>query len=69
MSEFGQFTPGGVCSPQKIMGGVAPATPTERLKRQKEMLVEQLARVDEAIGALEANPEVARVMDLVQRAL
>jgi len=38
-----------------------------RLERQKVELETQLKRVNEALDALNANPEVARVLELVSK--
>lgn len=45
------------------------ATPTmsERLHRQREHLELQLSQVNEAIDALESNPEVARAVDAISK--
>lgn len=39
-----------------------------RLKGRQQHLSEELAKVNEALAALEANPEVARVLKLVSAA-
>lgn len=40
---------------------------TERLHREREHLEHRLAQVNEAIAALESNPEVARVVDAISK--
>lgn len=40
---------------------------TERLKAQREEAAKRLSELDAAIGALEANPQVQAVLDLVQK--
>lgn len=42
-------------------------TITERLKTKKEILEANLAEVNEALEALEKNPEVSRVIDLISK--
>ena len=49
------------------LGGVIEPTVTGRLEAQRDNLKEHLARVEEAIAALKANPEVERVINLVSR--
>ena len=41
---------------------------TDGLQFRRERLAQELATVDEAIAALKANPEIERVLNLVQRA-
>lgn len=48
---------------------VRPAGPIDQLRQRKELLEAQLAKTNEALEALEANPEIARVMQLVGKAL
>lgn len=43
-------------------------TVTERLQANRDNLAAHLANVDAALEALKANPEIERVMNLVQRA-
>ena len=43
-------------------------TVTERLADKRQRLAQQLAETDEALAALKANPEIERVLNLVQRA-
>lgn len=40
----------------------------QNLGGKRERLLAQLKQIDEAIAALDANPGVERVLDLVQRA-
>ena len=42
-------------------------TLTERLKEERQGLSSRLAELDAAISALEANPQVQAVLDLVQK--
>lgn len=44
---------------------VRPATILEGLQSRKERLTRELASVDETISALQANPEVERVLNLL----
>lgn len=46
-----------------------PISPYEQLIEKRAHLQEELVRTEEAIKALEANPEIERVMRLVGRAL
>jgi hypothetical protein len=47
---------------------ISQPTMTERLEMKKEHLEAELARANEALEALKANPEIERVMNLVIRA-
>ncbi len=47
--------------------GKCKPTLTERLKREQADLSSRLKEVTEAITALEANPQVQTVLDLVQK--
>jgi hypothetical protein len=47
--------------PAKIQGNDI----VTRLKGRQQHLSEELAKVNEALAALEANPEIARVIKLV----
>lgn len=49
--------------------GATIPTVTERLEGRRTQWQQELARTDEALAALKANPEIERVFDLVQRAL
>lgn len=42
-------------------------TLTERLKREQADLSDRLAEINAALSALEANPQVQAVLDLVQK--
>ena len=42
-------------------------TLTERLKQERQAHADKLTELDSAIAALEANPEVQRILDLVQK--
>ena len=44
-----------------------PTSTTDRLKGEKERLEQRLAAVDEAIGALEANPEIQNAIDAISK--
>lgn len=63
---------GGIAATEQI--GLAKAsqprqlTVTERLQANRDNLAAHLANVDAALEALKANPEIERVMNLVQRA-
>jgi|CXWL01.1.fsa_nt_gi uncharacterized membrane protein YfbV (UPF0208 family) len=50
-----------------MIGKCYQPTLTERLKRDQADLRSRLEEIDEAIAALEANPQVQAVLDLVQR--
>lgn len=43
-------------------------SPLETFKRQRKQLEEKLLNVNRAIEALEANPEVTKVLELIARA-
>lgn len=40
---------------------------TERLKRERETINERLKQLDTAIAALEKNPEIQEIFDIVTR--
>ena len=40
---------------------------TERLKNERARVAQRLTELDAAIGALEANPQVQSVLDLIQK--
>lgn len=42
-------------------------SPLDSLRQQKMYLTERLQRVDEAIQALEENPEVTKVLELLSK--
>ena len=42
-------------------------TLTERLKDERQGLATRLAELDAALAALESNPEVQKILDLVQK--
>lgn len=42
-------------------------TLTERIKRERDEVAARLADLDTALQALEANPQVKAVLDLVQK--
>ena len=52
---------------QLVGAGVAITLPTmsERLRDEKVRLEKRLSEVNEAISAMEANPEVARTVDAI----
>lgn len=47
---------------------VRPTTVTEQLTARKEHLEQQLARVNAALEALQANPAVENTLNLIQQA-
>lgn len=47
---------------------IQQASPLNNLKQRKQNYEQKLAVVNEAIAALEANPEIERVLTLVTRA-
>lgn len=51
-----------------VMGGCdRNPTMTERLHMQRDDLKNRLTQVEEAIDALESNPEVARAVDAISK--
>ena len=50
-------------------GALAPETitMTDRLRARRDMLRQQLDDVEQALGALEGNEEVARVVDAISK--
>ena len=42
-------------------------SPLDNLKRQQKQLIERLNNVDEAIRALENNPEILKVLELLAK--
>ncbi len=49
------------------LGIVQPRTVLESLKDQRAGIADRLRQIDEAIAALEDNPQVERVLTLIQR--
>ncbi len=49
--------------------GILPKRPSvlERLMHERNQITERLEQVNDAIGALEANPEVSRVIEIVSK--
>lgn len=47
---------------------IKPRTRLERLKDAKRGLEQKLKEINDAIEALEANPEINRIMELVEKA-
>lgn len=56
-----------VCEAQPL--GVQPAGPVDQLKQRKSILQGELDKVNAALDALEKNPEVANIIQLVGKAL
>ena len=50
-----------------IGGTITPPTITERLRDQKKRLEIQLEQINEALAALDSNPEVARTVDAISK--
>jgi hypothetical protein len=48
-------------------GQAVNASLPERLRAAREMLAKELQQVDEAIAALEANPDIEKVIHLVTK--
>lgn len=60
---------GGETAPTEQMAKtVHNPTVTEKLEGNRTHLQQQLTRIDEALAALKANPEIERVLNLIQRA-
>jgi len=53
---------GGPCEPRE-------ETPREKLQYQKQMLEGRLERVNSALAALDAHPDIEKVMTLVGNAI
>lgn len=60
--------------PSQSLGGLAkearmmrPRTKLERLNDMKKILESKLAEINETITALEANPEMTKVIDLLEK--
>lgn len=58
----------GQAQTNEIQAKLHNPTVTERLEQAKSNLTVELNKVNEALDALKANPEIERVMNLVQRA-
>lgn len=71
MFDFNKGTHPVPMPPYGLSGPATASTLTyvDRLKMRKQGLEEDLAKVNEAITALEANPEVTKLLDLVQATL
>lgn len=52
-----------------ISGRLTRMTQTEQLEEKKKVLDFELARVNAALEALKANPEIEKILNLVQQAL
>lgn len=52
----------------EVSKAIHQPTVTDKLEMQRVHLADALARIDAALEALKANPEIERVMNLVQRA-
>lgn len=50
------------------MARTKPRTRLERLKDTKRGIEQKLKEINDAIEALESNPEITRIMELVERA-
>lgn len=59
---------GGECIPYNP-SELQPAGPVDQLKSQKHHLEAQLAKVNAALDALNKNPEIADILQLVGKAL
>jgi len=55
-----------MCPSSVPMEEIRPSM-TERLKRKREYLLAELARLDEAISAIEANPGTQTVLDALAK--
>ena len=55
------------CDASIGMGLIKKPSYSEALKGRRDELVKQLAEVNEAIDAIESNPEVKRTLDAVLR--
>ena len=49
------------------VGQLMPTSTTDRLKGEKERLEQRLDAVNEAIAALEANPEIQNAIDAISK--
>lgn len=52
---------------EKAAMDVSPPTMTQRLYDEKKRLEERLALIDEALAAVEANPDAMRIVDAVSK--
>ena len=59
---------GNACCTTAPLATQQPPTLRENLSAQRTNLAAQLASVEEAIAALDANPDIERVLNLVQKA-
>lgn len=48
---------------------ISPQGPIDRLEQRKRVLEAELEKVDSALAALKANPQIAELLQLVGRAL
>ena len=48
-------------------GQIMPASTTDRLNGEKERLEQRLDAVNEALAALEANPEIQNAIDAISK--
>lgn len=55
------------CSTGPVGVGYEQPSITARLKGQKENLEKQLAKVNEALGLIESNPEFQKIFDAISR--
>lgn len=53
----------------KALGRIHRPTITQQLEERKKGLLFELKRLNDALDALKANPEVEKVMNLVSKAL
>lgn len=58
----------GTAPSEQMASPVQNPTVTEKLEGNRAHLQQQLMRVEEALAALKANPEIERVLNLIQRA-
>lgn len=49
------------------MSGDYPVTLSERLRQERQTLAARLAEIDSVLAALDANPQVEDVLDLLQK--
>lgn len=55
--------------PTAMCGSVESAGPIDQLRQRKSMMEQELKKVNDALEALEKNPELANIMQLVGKAL
>lgn len=69
MRGIGGLAGAGQAQLEKVAADMAPRQVTilENLRDRRERLSNQLKELDEAIAALQENPEVERVLSLVSR--